>query len=157
MKSPTAWCCGNKLTVSSDFEQCLERKKLFPSSRAKNLVAKELSAAEEDYREAEDRFRNQRYKYATITAYYSTFHSVRALVFSKGYRERSHQCLRAALQRLFVSEGLLDSKWDRAFLNTMSLREDADYATEYSQEGAEIALKHAKGLLEAAKRILNRK
>jgi uncharacterized protein (UPF0332 family) len=36
----------------------------------------------------------------------------------------------------------------------MSLREDADYADEYSKEGAEVAINHAEGFLKEAERIL---
>jgi len=50
-------------------------------------------------------------KWATIQGYYSMFHSARALIFSKGYRERSHYCLRIAVKELFVFTNELGSEF----------------------------------------------
>jgi uncharacterized protein (UPF0332 family) len=64
------------------------------------------------------------------------FHTARALVYSGGYREKSHYCLSVALRALFIEEGKLDSQIGRDFLNAMSLREAADCEAEFSMEGA---------------------
>jgi uncharacterized protein (UPF0332 family) len=122
--------------VNLEFRKALEKKRILPFSRGKTLVARELEGAEEDLREAADRFKNGRYKYATITAYYSMFHSARALIYSKGYREKSHYYLLVALQALFADAGILEEELVRDFHTTMVLREGADYHGEFSQEGA---------------------
>jgi uncharacterized protein (UPF0332 family) len=115
---------------------------------------KELAAAEEDLAEAKDRFNCDRYKYATINAYYSIFHAARALIYSKGYRERSHFCLAVALDAVFVDEGLLKGRYVRMLQDTMALREDADYSGSFSRDGASISISNAGEFIGAARRLI---
>ena len=77
---------GNKSNL--EFQKALERKRILTFSQGKSLIKKELVAAQDDLKEAKDRLKNKRYKYAIITAYYSMFHTARALIYSKGYREK---------------------------------------------------------------------
>jgi len=65
-------------TVKKDFQKGLEKKRIIVFDKAKLLVKKELEDASDDLVEAMDRFKNKKYKYVTITAYYSMFHTVRA-------------------------------------------------------------------------------
>jgi len=65
--------------VSIEFQKAIEKKKILRFTKAKALVNKELKAAKDDLLEAKYRFVNKRYKYATITSYYSMFHSARTL------------------------------------------------------------------------------
>ncbi len=125
-----------------------------PSTDAKNLVDKEIAESLIDLEEAQDRFDNGRYKYCTTTAYYAMFHAARALLYSQGYRERSHWCVLAAMEQLFGKTGLLEMRLVRALGNAMTLRQDADYAAEYSQKGAELTLKNAKEFIQKAQEIL---
>jgi len=46
-------------------------------------------------------------KWAIIQGYYAQFHALRALVFARGYREKSHACLRYAVEALYIDESLL--------------------------------------------------
>lgn len=41
-----------------------------------------------------------------MQCYYSVFHSARALLYVRNYRERSHHCLIVAIRALYVSEKL---------------------------------------------------
>lgn len=59
------------------------------------------------------------------------FHSARALVFSEGYRERSHYCLRVAIKELFVEENRLKPQYVDHLEEAKSLREQADYGLKY--------------------------
>jgi len=78
--------------VNQEFKQCLENKKIIPFARGKNLVKKELSVAKGDLSDAKAGYENERYKWSTIQAYYAMFHAARALIYSQGYREKSHYC-----------------------------------------------------------------
>ena len=82
------------------------------------------------------------------------YHSARALVFSRGYRERSHYCLFIALQELFVDSGLLEARLAEAFRSCMKLRETADYASQFSENSATIVIEIARDLLIKAEQIL---
>lgn len=118
------------------------------------MANKELMAAEEDLAEARDRSCHGKYKYATINAYYAIFHAARALIYSKGYRERSHFCLAVALEALFVDESLLAGRYVRMLQDTMALREDADYSGSFSKEGASISISNAGEFIGAARNLV---
>jgi len=140
--------------VNQEFKQCLENKKVVPFARGKSLVKKELSVAISDLSDAKAGYENERYKWSTIQAYYAMFHAARALIYSQGYREKSHYCLAIALRSLFVDEGTMDAKLVRDFLNAMNLREAADYETEFSQSGAKAVIASAEKFIEKAISIL---
>ncbi len=140
--------------MSRDFKKCLEKKSLYRSEDAKGLSKNELVSAGDDLEEARLSLSGRRFKWATIQAYYSMFHAARALLYSRGYRERSHYCVMVGIEHLFAEEGLLDMKWARALRNAMSMREDADYSSEFSEDGAKTTVKNADGFLKEAKRII---
>lgn len=140
--------------MSIEFQKAIEKKRILPFSQGKRQVKKELREAENDLEEARNRFNNEKYKYATINGYYSMFHSARALIYSKGYREKSHYYLLVALNSLFVETGLLAEEIASEFHDAMILREDADYHGNFTKEGAETVLKAAEEFLSIAKPIL---
>lgn len=140
--------------MNQDFKQCLENKKIIPFECGKNLVKKELSIGESDLLDAKAGFQEKRYKWATIQAYYAMFHAARALIYSQGYREKSHYCLSVALRALFVDEGKLEAQAARDFLNAMNLREAADYEAEFSETGAKAVIVSAEKFVEKAKNLI---
>jgi len=71
-------------------------------------------------------------KWAIIQGYCARFHALRALIFSGGYREKSHSCLRYAIEALYVDEGLLPASVLEDFNFAMRTREGADYGCVYS-------------------------
>ena len=141
--------------MSQAFKEAPQKKKIFPFSKAKGLVNKELKVALDDLAEAKDRFKHERYKYATIDAYYATFHAARALLFSKEYRERSHFALYIAIEALFVETGVLEKRYSHILKDSMSLREDADYGSEFSKEGASLSIKNAEEFIKKAQETLS--
>ena len=140
--------------MNQDFKNCLDKQRLYKSDDAKVLATKELKSAGDDLEDAKFSFSKQRYTWATIQAYYAMFHAARALLYFRGYRERSHHCVVVGIEYLFGREKLLDMKWVRALKNAMSLREDADYANEYSQEGAQASIDNAERFIKEAEKIL---
>lgn len=140
--------------MSPDFKKCLDKKKLYRSEAAKGLAQKERKSADDDLAEAEISLSQKRYKWATIQAYYSMFHAARSLLYSHGYRERSHFCVAAGIEHLFGASKKMDAKWVRALRNAMSMREDADYSDSFSAEGTEVSVINARGFLHEIERIL---
>jgi uncharacterized protein (UPF0332 family) len=108
--------------VNQEFKQCLENEKIVSFPKGKELVEKELSVARSDLMDAKAGYENHRFKWSTIQAYYAMFHAARALIYFRGYREKSHYCLSVALRALFVEEGKLDAQAGRDFLNAVNLR-----------------------------------
>lgn len=139
---------------NSQFKECLSKGKIKKFSYAKSLVAKELKSAEDDLETALYSFRKKNYKWVTVQAYYAMFHSARALIYSKGYRERSHYCLIIAIKTLFVAEGLLDIRLVEAIQIAKTLRENADYESEFSKESSQGLLEKSEELLNKVKEIL---
>jgi uncharacterized protein (UPF0332 family) len=140
--------------MSRDFKDCLDKKKLYRSDAAKPLAGKEIKSAIDDLADAEMSLSQKRFKWATIQAYYAMFHAARSLLYSRGYRERSHFCVVTGIEHLFGESKLIELKWVRALRNAMSLREDADYSDAYSPDGAETSIQNAKGFMQEAERIL---
>ncbi|MBI5554291.1 MAG: HEPN domain-containing protein [Elusimicrobia bacterium] len=93
---------------------------------------------------------------ATVKGYYAMFHAARALLYSKGYRERGHYCLYLAMKELFVKENLLAEKRAEDFYTAMILREDADYKRNFSAESAAATIASAEKFIAAAKNILKK-
>jgi uncharacterized protein (UPF0332 family) len=140
--------------MNPEFKQCLENKKIITFAKGKNLVRKEITVAQSDLFDAKAGYENERYKWSTIQAYYAMFHAARALVFSEGYREKSHYCLAVALRALFADSKRMDVQLVRDFLNAMNLREAADYESDFSQAGAKAVIDSADKFIEQAIAIL---
>jgi len=139
---------------SNQFKECIAKGKIRKFNVAKGLVSKELKTSKEDLNTALESFRRESYKWATVQAYYSMFHSARALIYSKGYRERSHYCLIVAIRALFVAEGKLSDKLVEALQTGKVLRENADYQSESSKTSAKALLDKAEELLKYTEQIL---
>ncbi|MBI4181009.1 MAG: HEPN domain-containing protein [Chloroflexi bacterium] len=140
--------------MNQEFKKCLESGKIVSFPKGKELSGKELSVARSDLLDAKAGYESQRYKWSTIQGYYAMFHAARALVYSRGYREKSHYCLSVALRALFVEEGKLYAQTGRDFLNAMNLRQAADYEATFSLEGARAVIASAERFIEKAATIL---
>lgn len=140
--------------MGSKFEECLKKKGLRISAEAKRLVKKEISAAEIDLKEAEGGLKRDAFKWTTIQSYYAMFHMARALIYKKGYREKSHYCLRIALEELYVAHGDLPVHIIDAFQTGKEMRENADYESHFSEIGARKLVKAAQEFLECVKRLV---
>ena len=140
--------------MNPEFKDCLRKNKLKKFSRGKALVNKELKSAEEDLKTAKESFNNENYKWATIQCYYSMFHSARALLYSKNYRERSHYCLIVALRIFYGEKGLLSGNLIEGFQKAKALRENADYYDQWSKAGAEALFDLADKFLNISIKLL---
>ena len=140
--------------IEKEFEDCLKKKRIIKFSAAKRLSARELNAAREDLKIASESLKKGADKWATIQAYYAMFHTARALLYSRGYREKSHYCLIVSMKVMFVKETRLHGRLVEAFHTAKILRENADYANEFSKESACSLIQHAEEFLASAKKIL---
>ena len=117
------------------------------------MIAKELAVAESDLAAATGSLKRADHKWATVQGYYSIFHAARALLFARGYREKSHRGLQAMLRDLYSNE--IPQRMFDDFRDAMIMRESADYGLVSSVEGAEDVLWRAKEFLRKAKGLLN--
>jgi uncharacterized protein (UPF0332 family) len=138
--------------LSPEFQKLLEDRKLTKVRPDKKLVLKEISAAKSDLKDAKESMSRKKFKWATIQGYYSMFHSARAVLFDKGYREKSHYALLVAIRELYprkIGQSLI-----REFEHGMYLRQEADYGLKFSRDGALNVLDTASKLLDRAVVIL---
>lgn len=129
------------------FLECLERGKIVPIPVDPALVAKELREAEADLAAAERSLKEHQEKWAIIQGYFSLFHALRSQVFRSGYREKSHRCLKYAIEALLVDEGVLEPIVLEHFSFAMDLREGADYGCIYDAESARTVVMSARSVL----------
>ncbi len=138
--------------VTPSLRRLLRERKITRSRISEGMVAKELEEGKNDLRTARASFDSGNYKWATVQAYYSMFHAARALLYNKGFREKSHRGILAALTELYpkqVTQSMLDD-----FEEAMRLRESADYGLVFSEEGAGSVLESAGTFLDHARKIL---
>ena len=135
------------------FKRFVEERKLIRISVDRKLILKEIEGAISDLEEAKDSLSRKKFKWAIIQGYYSMFHAARALVYSKGFREKSHYALLVALRELFGNQ--LESELIENFEEAMSLREEADYGLIFSEEGATSIVNNAGKFLNKVKEILH--
>jgi len=136
------------------FEQCLKRGKVVRIPVDQTLIAKELWESGEDLNAAEHSLTEGNVKWAIIQGYYAQFHALRALVFARGYREKSHACLRYAVEALYVDESLLPSSILEDFTFAMRIREGADYGCVYSETDARDVVASASVVLSQVRAVL---
>lgn len=137
-----------------NFEDCLKSEKIKKFSRGKYLFPKEIKLAKEDLKTARESFKDENYRWCVIQTYYSMFHSARALLYFKNYREHSHYCLIQAIKELYVKSGKLEASFLEALSEAKNLREAADYYGEYSDINAKKLLEKASKFIERVKEIL---
>lgn len=123
-----------------------------PGTAEPDIIEKELEAAESDLKSAEASVSVGNFKWATVQAYYSMFHTAKALVLHRGYREKSHQCLSIALRALLPDA--VDARHFDNFRDCMALRQDADYGLVYSESSAKGAVRWAKDFLEDGRGVI---
>ena len=141
--------------MSSEFERFVVERKLVRARIGRGMIEKEIEAAQSDLQDARDSLERRKLKWATIQGYYSMFHSARALLYSRGFREKSHYALLIAVRELFSNE-LKPSLIDR-FEDAMNLRQEADYGLKFSEAGAVETIEGAEELLNTAKELLKTK
>lgn len=144
---------GNGL--NPEIRRLLEERKLIRIKTDRKLVLKEIAAAKSDLKDAKESFGIKKYKWATIQGYYSMFHTARAMLFKKGYREKSHYALLVAIRELYANE--IERSLFQGFEHGMYLRQEADYGLKFSENGALDVIETAEKLLEKAMAILKKK
>ncbi len=140
--------------MKTAFDICLKNKKILLFPLGKNLAGGEIRAALDDLADAKIALAQQRYHWATIQGYYAMVHTARALLFSAGYRETSHNCLTVAIEALYVGTGKLERELYVYLYAAMGMRANADYRTLFSEEIARLIVKGAEEFLKKGREIL---
>lgn len=140
--------------MDPDLQGCLKNGRLVKVRPDRRMVKKELETAGYDLRRARGSLASRDAKWGTIQGYYAMFHAAKALLYAKGYREKSHRCLLIGLRELYAAS--LGEAMVRSFEEAMDLREEADYEASFSESSAEDVLESAAAFLEKAKALCKR-
>ena len=143
-----------KKGLNPEFERCREKGKIIAFEKGTSLVGKELDSARDDLQASKESSDRGNYKWATIQAYYSMFHTSRGLIYAQKYREKSHYCLVVALEHLYLEKGFLPKKYIESLAIGKEMRESADYRSNFSRDGAGNLIKAAEEFFEAAQKLL---
>lgn len=132
------------------FEECLDKGLIKEDPSARERVESSLMIAERFLRSSNRNLEIDEYEMAEIAAYNSSFHAARALLFAKGYTERSHFCLGVALRGLYRGKILdLLKTFDKIRLS----RHNVQYGGALIKEDeAAFVIEFAQVFLDAAKK-----
>jgi uncharacterized protein (UPF0332 family) len=137
----------------SNLSDCLKSGMIRSYSASKDEIIKELGQSDNDLARAKETINVGDYKWSTIQAYYSMFHAAKAVLYSAGYREKSHKCILFFLESL-VDDGRLEPHFAREFKSAMFLREEADYEATYSEQRARDTVENASAFMVRMKNLL---
>ena len=90
-----------------------------------------------------------------FSVYLAVIHSVRAVLFRDGVREKSHYCIGLYLQK-YVEEGTLEEEWPMLFDRIRSVRHADQYSfmAKPSEEEVQSGIDLAERFIERMERLL---
>lgn len=94
-------------------------------------IAEELARAKECLTSADLLFSHGHLADAVSRLYYHVYHSVRALLLSRGLEPKTHEGALRLLSLHFTKPGTLDAETSHIFTRLMKYREEADYNPSY--------------------------
>jgi uncharacterized protein (UPF0332 family) len=136
------------------YGDCMEKGLLRKAGIAKEELRNQLKIAGDYIKKAELVCGKDTYDISFLTSYISIFHSARALLYAKGYKERSHFCLFEFVKTEFKNDVEI-SRFAEVSQNYRELRHLVQYEGSVCSEAvAREAITDAKNFLKAAKRIV---
>ncbi len=111
-------------------EDCFKRGLLRKTGTDESKVRNSIRMSRHFLGRAEGNLENGYYDVAFLMAYNSMFHSARALLFTAGYKERSHYCLIALLKRNYGKKKELTE-----ILSSLDSYRISRHSIQYSGEG----------------------
>jgi uncharacterized protein (UPF0332 family) len=84
-----------------NFNECLSKGHIKPDPLACERIPGSLEVAQRFLTSAKKTLDIKEYEMSELASYNTIFHAARALLFNKGYLERSHICVIIALQELY--------------------------------------------------------
>lgn len=110
-------------------QDCFRRGLLRKTKIEAEKIRNSLELAKHFLERADGNFRGEYFDVAFIVSYMSMFHTARALLFSRGHKERSHYCLIAFLKKEFG-----ENKELVGFLDVLDSYRLSRHAIQYSGE-----------------------
>lgn len=116
---------------------------------SKELCKHRLEQAKENIEEAELLYNANKFKGANNRAYYSIFHSIKAVLALEPIDFKKHKDVIGYFNKNYVSTNIFPRKIGRKIANASTIREDSDYDDEYivKQEDTLEQIETAKELM----------
>jgi len=131
------------------FEDCVKKGLIRKSENAKEKIEQSLSFGDKFLKAAEKNIDMEEFEVSEIVSYNALFHYARALLFQKGYNERSHACLFLALKEFYPDHKDLFNRADKIRIERHNLQysglatdlESVEYVIEFVKEFRDFARK----------------
>jgi len=138
-----------------NFADCRKKGLIKEDAGVSANLKNSLKSAERFLNSANSNFGIKDLEMVELAAYNSAFHSARALLFAKGFKERSHYCLAVAVRQLYK-----ENREVVEFINSFDELRHSRHNVQYggglvSEEEAEYVLGLAGEFLELVKKVLN--
>ena len=126
-----------------NIRDCYNKELLIKRRPSREKATQSLKAAKVYVKKAKDNIALKNYDITIVAAYTSMFHSLRAILFKDGLKERSHICLLAYIRHVYPELSRIANSVDvyRRFrhtalygLETSASREEADSSIEVAEE-----------------------
>lgn len=116
---------------------------------SKDLCKHRLEQAKENIEEAELLYNANKFKGANNRAYYSIFHSIKAVLALEPVDFKRHKDVLGYFNKNYVNTNIFPRKIGRKIANASTVREDSDYDDEYivKQEDTLEQIETAKELM----------
>ena len=122
----------------------------------KDLIDSELNLADEFLYDAQLLLNEESIRSAESRLYYSVFHAVRALLYSKGFSPKTHKGTISLFGKEILGNNLIDDRFAKLLAKSFSLREKADYEPFFSanEEEVELLIGEAEMFIDEIKSLL---
>jgi len=132
------------------FEACLKSGNLAKVKRDSGTVAAELAEAEKDLDQAGTSFKDGTDKWAVKQSHRAMQNAFRALLMMKGYEAKGVDCLKYAMDELYVKEGVFSPEILENFEVGREIAKGNDCLCVYNREDVEEILASTRVILETA-------
>ena len=130
----------------------------------KNNISKELAnhrveQAKEDFQAGVLLYEKNFYKSANNRAYYSIFHSIKAVLSLEPIDFKRHKDVIAYFNKNYINTEIFPKSMGRRIQNASTIREDSDYDDEYEPKAEETQnqIETARELIELVEKYLENK
>lgn len=116
-----------------------------------------LNQAKENLEEAEVLFNNNKYKGASNRAYYSIFHSIKAILALEQVDFKKHSSVIAYFNKEYIAKNIFSRDLGKRVSEARFYREKSDYVDFYivTKEECKDQLETAKIMIDNAERYIN--
>jgi len=142
--------------MSFDYYDCIKENLLRKIPPSTDKAKQSIKKSKEWLSESKKSLNGGASGSSILASYMSMFHAARSILFSDGYREKSHACIARYLEEKYVKTKKLDMKWVELLDHNREVRHDDQYNLSFfsTEEEAENALKSAEDFLNAMEGLL---